>query len=70
MDENLQAARGTKAKPYLGHAEAWLDRGQIATDESRLANAAFIEDEHNFIDMNRSTIFFGKEHSIIDKRFQ
>ena len=70
MDENLQAARGTKAKPYLGHAEAWLDRGQIATDESRLANAAFIEDEHNFIDMNHSTIFFGKEHSIIDKRFQ
>ena len=70
MDENLQAARGTKAKPYLGHAEAWLDRGQIATDESLLANAAFIEDEHNFIDMNRSTIFFGKEHSIIDKRFQ
>jgi hypothetical protein len=38
------------------------------TDESRRANAAFINDEHNFIDMERSTFLFGKEHTIIDKR--
>ena len=54
---------------YLGHAEAWVDRGRApATDEARLANQAFIADEHNFIDMERSTIWFGKEHTIIDRR--
>ena len=36
--------------------------------EARRANQAFIEDEHNFIDMERSTIWFGKEHTIIDRR--
>jgi hypothetical protein len=46
-----------------------VDRGAApSTDEARRAGAAFIEDEHNFIDMARSTIFFGKEHTIIDKR--
>ena len=69
LDAGLQAARGTVVESYLGHAEAWVDRGSAPrTDEARRASAAFIEDEHNFIDMKRSTIFFGKEHSIIDKR--
>ena len=69
LDEALQAARGTVVESYLGHAEAWVDRGaRVATDEARTANAAFIEDEHNFIDMTRSTIFFTKEHTIIDRR--
>lgn len=70
MDEAIQAARGTITESYLGHAEAWVDRGAPRnTHEARQANAAFIEDEHNFIDMERSTIFFGKEHSIIDRRY-
>ncbi len=69
MDAGIQAARGTKVESYLGHAEAWIDRGQApGTPEARAANAAFIADEHNFIDMQRSTIFFGKEHTIIDRR--
>ncbi len=69
LDEGIQAARGTQVESYLGHAEAWIDMGQApGTDEARRANQAFIEDEHNFIDMERSTIFFGKEHTIIDKR--
>jgi uncharacterized protein (TIGR02118 family) len=69
LDDGLRAARGTTVEPYLGHAEAWIDRGRLpATDEARRANRAFIEDEHNFIDMSRSTIFFGKEHVIIDRR--
>ena len=70
LDDNLQAARGTQVESYLGHAEAWVDRARVVTNEARLANKTFIEDEHNFIDMNRSTILLGKEHSIIDKRFQ
>jgi uncharacterized protein (TIGR02118 family) len=69
LDSDLQTSRGTIAESYLGHAEAWIDRGVMPrTDEAQRASAAFIEDEHNFIDMNRSTIFFGKEHTIIDKR--
>ncbi len=69
LDEGLRQARGTVAEPYLGHAEAWIDTGTSArTAESGSANAAFIRDEHNFIDMTRSTIFFGKEHTIIDRR--
>ena len=69
LDDGLRSARGTRVDAYLGHAEAWVDRGALAaTEESRRANQAFIEDEHNFIDMSRSTIFFGKEHVIIDRR--
>ena len=69
LDEALQTARGTQVESYLGHAEAWVDRGTAPrSDEARIANRAFIEDEHNFIDMQRSTIFFGKEHTIIDRR--
>ena len=69
LDEGIQAARGTQVESYLGHAEAWVDIGQLpGTEEARIANQAFIADEHNFIDMARSTIFFGKEHTIIDKR--
>ena len=69
LDAAIQSARGTKVESYLGHAEAWIDKERVSTLEARQANATFIEDEHNFIDMSRSTIFFGKEHSIIDKRF-
>jgi hypothetical protein len=69
LDKDLQAARGTVVESYLGHAEAWVDRGTApSTDEARRAGAAFIEDEHNFIDMERSTFLFGKEHTFIDRR--
>lgn len=69
LDAGLQAARGTKVTSYLGHAEAWVDRGTAPrSNAAKAANAAFIEDERNFIDMQRSTIFFGKEHTIIDRR--
>ena len=69
LDAELQSARGTQVESYLGHAEAWIDRGRSpATEEARQANRAFIEDEQNFIDMARSTIWFGKEHVIIDRR--
>jgi hypothetical protein len=55
---------------YLGHAEAWVDRGTAPNSaEARRANETFIADEHNFIDMSRSTIWFGKEHTVVDRRF-
>jgi len=69
LDRGLQTARGTRVESYLGHAEAWVDRGRLPDSaEARTANRVYIEDEHNFIDMKRSTIWFGKEHSIVDKR--
>ena len=69
MDEPTRALRGTEVEPYLGHAEAWSDRRRTpGTEEARRAGAAFVEDEHHFIDMERSTIFLGKEHTIIDRR--
>jgi uncharacterized protein (TIGR02118 family) len=69
LDEGIQSARGTRVESYLGHAEAWVDRAKAPnTDEARAAGAAFIEDEHNFIDMERSTFLFGKEHTFIDRR--
>lgn len=69
LDTQIQRARGTRVKSYLGHAEAWVDMGKASkTDESRRANAALIKDEINFIDMERSTFLFGKEYTIIDKR--
>jgi len=69
LDAAIQAPRGTKIPSYLGHAEAWVDMGRAPnTEESRLANETFIADERNFIDFARSTIFFGKEHTIIDRR--
>jgi uncharacterized protein (TIGR02118 family) len=69
LDEGVQSARGTRVESYLGHAEVWVDRSRArATEEAKVANQAFIEDEHNFIDMTRSTIWFGKEHTLIDRR--
>jgi glutathione S-transferase len=69
LDTQIQRARGTRVKSYLGHAEAWVDMGKAPkTDEARRANAALIKDEINFIDMERSTFLFGKEYTIIDKR--
>lgn len=69
LDQALQQARGTRVPSYLGHAEAWVDRGHAPdTEESRRGGEAFIADERHFIDFARSTIFFGKEHTFIDRR--
>tara|TARA_Y100001968_G_C18827962_1_gene467686 strand:- start:308 stop:508 length:201 start_codon:yes stop_codon:yes gene_type:complete len=65
----LQKSRGTRVSSYLGHAEAWVDRNGITSAEAaEAANKAFISDEMNFIDMKRSTIFYGNEYSVIDNR--
>ena len=69
LDEAPQKARGTLVDSYLGHAEDWVDRGTAPdTPEARLARETFIADEHNFIDMERSTFLYGKEYTFIDRR--
>ncbi len=64
----LREARGTEVEPYLGHAEVWMERNRARTPESKIAYNAAVEDEHNFIDFERSTTFAAKEHVIIDRR--
>jgi uncharacterized protein (TIGR02118 family) len=68
MDQALRESRGTLVEPYLGHAEVWFDRSRTGTPESGAANRAAIEDESRFIDFKRSSIWVGKEYSLIDRR--
>ena len=68
MEEAIRQARGTAVEPYFGHAEVWVSRDRVQTDESRAAGAAAVEDESKFIDFERSAIWMGKEHVIIDRR--
>ena len=69
LNAGIRESGGTRAEPYLGHAEVWVDQSRLSgTPAARTGNAAFIEDEHKFIDMTRSTIFLGKEYQVIDKR--
>jgi uncharacterized protein (TIGR02118 family) len=68
LEAALREARGTVAEPYTGHAEAWFDRtANRSGDEVRAAGRRAVEDERNFIDFTRSTIWFGKEHVIVDR---
>lgn len=63
-------ARGTVVAPYDGIAELYWDSiedilaaGQ--TKEARDAGRSLLADEHNFIDLPNSPIFWVRENSII-----
>ena len=70
ITDGLRRPRGDVAEVYTGHAEVWLDRDQmgIVTPERRAANKRAYDDEANFVDFARSTMFLCKEHVFIDKR--
>jgi uncharacterized protein (TIGR02118 family) len=69
LDVALRESRGTRVDPYLGHAEVWVDRADTGrAPERREANRIAIEDESNFIDFERSAMWFGKEHVFVDRR--
>jgi hypothetical protein len=56
-------------EPFDGLAEVWFDADDLEGDVSREqleANIALIEDERNFIDLERSSWFFTVEHVFID----
>ena len=73
LDEPLEAAlreaRGTQVDAYLGHAELWFHRATLArgTPEARAAGSRAIEDEGRFIDFARSSLWFAKEHVLVDR---
>jgi uncharacterized protein (TIGR02118 family) len=65
----LRSARGTVADAYTGHAEAWVDLGAGRSGAAAVAaSRRAVDDERNFIDFARSTMWFGTEHVIIDWR--
>lgn len=66
----LRAARGSTAAPYLGHAEAWIDRlvGYAGPEKDNGAADA-LADERNFIDWDRSTILVGKERVFVEREW-
>tara|TARA_B100001250_G_C19743030_1_gene763938 strand:+ start:156 stop:929 length:774 start_codon:yes stop_codon:yes gene_type:complete len=70
LTEGINRSRGSKIEPYLGHAEVWMDRSAMGnpTPENRAAAKRAYEDEANFIDFERSTMFLAKEHVFIDRR--
>jgi uncharacterized protein (TIGR02118 family) len=66
----LRASRGGP-EAYDGVAELWWDdvRDLARTDDDwRAAALALLEDERRFIDLERSPLFVGEEHPIIDQR--
>ena len=66
----LNSSRGSEIDPYLGHAEVWMDRSSMGnpTPENKAASRRAYEDEANFIDFSRSSMFLTKEHVIVDRR--
>jgi len=70
LTDSINRSRGSKVEPYLGHAEVWMDRSAMGnpSPENRIAAKRAYEDEANFIDFARSTMFLAKEHVFIDRR--
>ncbi len=67
IETRMRADRGVAVDPYLGHAEVWSDRGTTRSGEAAARGGRrAIEDEARFIDFQRSAIWFGAEHLIID----
>ena len=66
----INSSRGSEIEPYLGHAEVWMDRNSMGnpTPENKAASRRAYEDEANFIDFERSSMFLTKEHVIVDHR--
>jgi len=72
LEKSLRQSRGTRVDPYIGHAEAWFDRADLATigntAEGQRAMAIAVEDESKFIDFARSAMWVGKERTFVDHR--
>jgi len=68
----LRASRGA-AEPYDGITEVWWDSSEdltagLTTPDGQAAGNALLEDERNFIDLERSSLFMTVEHEIFDRR--
>jgi len=71
LNQIFSDARGTLDPPFCGHAELWHDRSTgsaTPTPETIRAAEALAEDESRFIDFSRSSIWYGKEHILVDSK--
>jgi uncharacterized protein (TIGR02118 family) len=71
INDPIRASRNAPV-PYDGVAELWWDSleslaapGQ--TEAGRAAGAMLLEDERRFIDLERSPLYFGEQHEIVDR---
>jgi len=58
-------------EPFDGTAEVWFDADDLSGDMTHAqleANLAMLEDERNFIDVERSAFFFAVEHEFISEQ--
>jgi hypothetical protein len=71
LNQAFAEARGTEDEAFCGHAELWHDRSvgsATPTPEAIRAGKALTEDESRFIDFSRSSIWYGKEHILVDRK--
>ena len=61
----VRGPRGEMAEPFMGHAELWYDRldlaGAITTPEGARAMELMVEDESKFVDFKRSALWVAKD---------
>lgn len=66
-NEGLRASRGTMA-PYDGITEVWFESleamGGLGGDEALAASQRLLEDEAEFLDFSRSSVFLTEEKEI------
>ena len=71
LNDVVREPRGKMAEPFMGHAELWYDRlelaGAVTTPEGARAMEMLVEDEAKFVDFKRSTLWVAKEHVFIDR---
>jgi uncharacterized protein (TIGR02118 family) len=65
------AARGSEPDFYDGEAELWWNSlddviAAISTPAGQQAAAELLEDERQFIDLERSPLWIGEEHVVVD----
>jgi uncharacterized protein (TIGR02118 family) len=64
------AARGSEADAYDGQAELWWDSlddvlAAVSTPAGQQAAIELLEDERTFIDLERSPLWIGEEHTVV-----
>jgi uncharacterized protein (TIGR02118 family) len=71
LNEAVREPRGRMAEPFMGHAELWFDRLELAgaatTPEGARAMELLVEDEGKFTDLKRSSLWIAKEHVFVDR---